>query len=72
MGDILDISVEEVSKVKPHCKEEIEREVRKTFKDVDRNKYGRTTQSLPEGETRGTLERGESHTTTAPWRGRRR
>ncbi|WP_063895572.1 DUF4150 domain-containing protein [Burkholderia ubonensis] len=72
MGDILDISVEEVSKVKPHCKEEIEREVRKSFKNVDRNKYGRTTQSLPEGETRGTLERGESRTTTAPRRGRRR
>lgn len=72
IGAILDISVEEVSKVKPHCKEEIEREVRKAFKDVGRDKYGRTTQSLPEGEARGMLERGESHTTTAPWRGRRR
>jgi hypothetical protein len=72
MGDILDISVEEVSKVKPHCKDEIEREVRKTFKDVDGRKYGRTTQSLPDGEARGTLERGDSHTTTSPRRGRRR
>lgn len=61
IGEILDISVEEVSKLRPHCGEQIKNKVDEAFKDVDRQKYGRTTQPLPKGDTRATLERGDSH-----------
>lgn len=64
IGDIIDISVEEVSKVKPHCADEIKRKTNEAFKDVDRSKYGRTTQQPPAkgSEARGSLERGDTHT----------
>jgi hypothetical protein len=72
IGELMDISIEEVSKIKPHCGEEVRRKVRDAFKGVDPNRYGRTTQSLPDNEARATMARGESHTTTTPRRGRRR
>lgn len=50
IGELIDISIEEVGKVKPHCKEEIKKKVDDAFKGVDRNKHGRTTQPLPKGD----------------------
>jgi hypothetical protein len=70
MGEILDISTDEVGKVKPHCKEEIKKKVDEAFKGVDKNKYGRTTQALPKGDAQGSLSRGDSHGTTKPSRRR--
>jgi hypothetical protein len=63
IGDILDIAIEEVSKVKPHCKDQIKAKVDEAFKEVDRNKYGRTTQQPPAkgSEVRNTLESGATH-----------
>lgn len=61
MGELIDISVEEVSKVRPECSEEIKSEVDKAFKNVNRNQLGRTTQQVSKGETRAALERGETH-----------
>lgn len=68
IGEILDISVEEVGKVKPHCQEEIKRKVDDAFKGVDRNKYGRTTQQLPKEGTKAhaELKGGNAHRDTAP------
>ena len=72
IGDILDIAVEEVSKVKPHCADEIKRRTDEAFRDVDRSKYGRTTQQPPGrgSEARGALERGDLHQEAG--RGRRK
>lgn len=72
IGEIIDISIDEVSKVKPHCNEEIKRKVDDAFKGVDRSKYGRTTQQPPKKgtETRGSLERGDRHGTTPRRRGK--
>ena len=66
IGEIIDISVEEVGKVKPHCQEEIKRKVDDAFKGVDRNKYGRTTQQLPKegSEAHAKLKDGNVHTDT--------
>lgn len=66
IGEILDISIEEVGKVKPHCQEEIKRKVDDAFKGVDRNKYGRTTQQLPKegSEAHAKLKDGNVHTDT--------
>lgn len=63
MGEILDISIEEMSKVKPHCADEIKTKTVEAFKDVDRSKYGRTTQQPPKPGTNahGALQRGDSH-----------
>ena len=63
IGEIIDIAVEEVTKVKPHCGEEIKRKVDEAFKGVDRSKYGRTTQPPPKegSKAHGALERGDSH-----------
>lgn len=63
IGEIIEIAVEEVSKVKPHCTDEIKRKTDEAFKDVDRSKYGRTTQQPPKKgtEARATLERGDAH-----------
>jgi hypothetical protein len=61
IGEILDISVEEVSKLRPHCGEQIRNKVDEAFKDVDRQQYGRTTQPLPKGDTRAVLEQGKTH-----------
>lgn len=63
LGEIVDISIEEVSKVKPHCGDEIKQKVGEAFKGVDRSQYGRTTQQPPakDSQARATLERGESH-----------
>jgi hypothetical protein len=63
IGEILDIAIEEVGKVKPHCKEQIKAKVDEAFKDVDRNKYGRTTQQPPAkgSDVRNTLENGKKH-----------
>lgn len=72
IGEIIDISVEEVGKVKPHCQEEIKRKVDDAFKGVDRNKYGRTTQQLPKGETRSMLEQGKQHDTNRTTRRRKK
>lgn len=51
IGDIIDISIEEVSKVKPHCADEIKKKTNEAFKGVDRTKYGRTTQMPPKAGT---------------------
>lgn len=66
MGEILDISVEEVAKVKPHCAEEIQRKTAEAFRNVDRDQYGRTTQQPPKKgtEAQGALERGDRHGST--------
>lgn len=66
LGEIVDISIEEVSKVKPHCGDEIKQKVDEAFKGVDRSQYGRTTQQPPAKETsaRAALERGDRHGTT--------
>lgn len=66
LGEIVDISSEEVSKVKPHCGDEIKQKVDEAFKGVDRSQYGRTTQQPPAKETsaRAALERGDRHGTT--------
>jgi hypothetical protein len=63
IGEILEIAIEEVGKVKPHCKDQIKAKVDEAFKEVDRNKYGRTTQQPPAkgSEVRNTLESGEKH-----------
>ena len=61
VGEIIDISVAEVGKVKPPCQDEIKRKVDDAFKGVDWNKYGRTTQPLPKDETKTTLQRGDAH-----------
>ncbi|WP_431257627.1 hypothetical protein ACQ86G_23845 [Roseateles chitinivorans] len=47
IGDIIQISIDEVGKVKPHCQEEIKKKVNDAFAGVDRNAYGRTTQNPP-------------------------
>ena len=72
IGEIIDISVDEVSKVKPHCSEEVKSKVDQAFKGVDRSKYGRTTQQPPKAGTDGhrSLSRGDSHGRT-PRKGRR-
>jgi len=63
IGDIIEISVEAVSEVMPHCADEIKEKVDDAFKNVDRNKYGRTTQQPPkEGSpAKTTLEKGSAH-----------
>ncbi len=63
IGEIIEIAVEEVSKIKPHCADEIKKKTDDAFKGVDRNKYGRTTPQPPKkgSEARGTMERGENH-----------
>jgi hypothetical protein len=63
IGDIIEISIEEVGKVKPHCKEEIKNKVDDAFKNVDRKTYGRTTQNPPKKDTEahGTLSSGKTH-----------
>jgi hypothetical protein len=68
IGDIIDISIDEVTKVKPHCADEIKTKTNDAFKDVDRNKYGRTTQQPPKSGTQAqtNLERGDSHTSNTP------
>lgn len=58
IGEIIEISVEEAGNIKPNCKDELKQKVDAAFKDVDRNKYGRTTQQLPKGDARTTLESG--------------
>ncbi len=68
IGDIVDISIEEVSKVKPHCADEVKKKTNEAFKDVDRTKYGRTTQMPPKAGTdaHGSLSRGSVHTSNTP------
>ena len=68
IGDIIDISIDEVTKVKPHCADEIKTKTNDAFKDVDRNKYGRTTQQPPKSGTQAqaNLERGDSHGKAIP------
>lgn len=63
IGEIIDISVEEAAKAKPHCADEIKRKTDEAFKDVDRKKYGRTTQQPPAkgSDAQAALERGERH-----------
>ncbi len=66
IGEILNIAVDEVAKFKPHCADEIKRKTEEAFKDVDRSKYGRTTQQPPKKgtEAHGALERGDQHGST--------
>ena len=71
IGDIIDISVDEVAKVKPHCKDEIKKKVDDAFKGVDRNKYGRTTQPLPKSDAQGTLARGDTHNSGSGMKGKK-
>jgi len=73
LGEILDIAIDEVSKVKPHCADEVKRKTEEAFKDVDRSKYGRTTQQPPgKGSTeRAALARGDSFTPVDNQTGRR-
>ncbi len=61
IGELIEISAEEVGNVKPHCKQKIKDEVDKAFKGVDRKKYGRTTQQPPKegSSTRDALQRGD-------------
>jgi hypothetical protein len=66
IGTIVDIAIDEVSKLKPHCKEEIKQKVDDAFKGVDRSKYGRTTESLPKDNTLKSLKDGDSHNDIAP------
>lgn len=73
IGEILDISIEEVSKIKPHCEEEIRKKTNDAFKGVDRSKYGRTTQQPPSkgSDAHGSLSRGDSHAPMGNRRNRR-
>jgi len=61
IGDIIQIAVEEVGKIKPHCAERVRSAVDRAFKDVDRTQYGRTTQRPPHAgsQAREALARGE-------------
>lgn len=70
IGDTINISIEEVSKIKPTCADEIKQKVDEAFKGVNKNTYGRTTQQPPKSGTdaHGTLSRGERH---MPRRGRK-
>jgi Domain of unknown function (DUF4150) len=61
IGHIVDIAIDEVSKLKPHCKEEVKQKVDEAFKGVDRSKYGRTTESLPKNDIKNSLQQGDSH-----------
>ena len=57
IGDIIEISIDEVGKVKPHCQAEIKKKVDDAFSGVDRKAYGRTTQNPPpkDSEAHSTL-----------------
>lgn len=63
IGELIDIAVEEVAKVRPECADEVKRKVDDAFKNVDRSKYGRTTQQPPkEGTPAHTAQKnGDSH-----------
>ncbi len=72
IGEVLDISVDAVSRIKPECKEEITSKVNESFKGVDRSQYARTTQQPPAKGTdaEAALRHGESHQRGRRTRGR--
>ncbi|CAN7210902.1 hypothetical protein LJR194_000712 [Acidovorax sp. LjRoot194] len=59
MGEIIKIYEKAAIAARPDCKEQIENAVKKGFRNVDKNQSGRTTDSLPKGESKEHLEQGQ-------------